>query len=109
LSDGWQDLKAHNKMTWDYDRAENGNVALIAEIDLLKTNGTSLLAIGFGNNSTEAAQNASASLKDEFERSKHESIAWVGGLENNPSSVKTAGERRSDRPDSKRAGDSAHA
>jgi len=27
-SDGWQDLRAHNKLTWEYDRAENGNVAL---------------------------------------------------------------------------------
>lgn len=34
-SDGWQDLKAHKKMTWEYTRAENGNVALTAEVDLL--------------------------------------------------------------------------
>ena len=27
-SDGWQDLKAHKRMTWEYTRAENGNVAL---------------------------------------------------------------------------------
>ena len=35
-SDGWQDLKAHNRMTWEYTRAENGNVALTAEIDLVE-------------------------------------------------------------------------
>ncbi len=29
-SDGWQDLKAHKQMTWEYTRAENGNVALTA-------------------------------------------------------------------------------
>ena len=28
VSDGWQDLVRHRRMTWDYDRAENGNVAL---------------------------------------------------------------------------------
>src|SRR5690348_6151911 len=33
-SDGWQDLRAHKQMTWAYTRAENGNVALTAEIDL---------------------------------------------------------------------------
>jgi glucoamylase len=38
-SDGWQDLKAHKQMTWEYTRAENGNVALIGQIDLLKSQG----------------------------------------------------------------------
>jgi glucoamylase len=36
-SDGWQDLKSHHQMTWEYTRAENGNVAIVAEIDLLKS------------------------------------------------------------------------
>jgi len=34
VSDGWQDLSRHFQMTWEYDRAENGNIALTAEIDL---------------------------------------------------------------------------
>lgn len=34
FSDGWQDLSSHKQMTWVYARAENGNVALTAEIDL---------------------------------------------------------------------------
>jgi hypothetical protein len=38
-SDGWRDLEAHNQMTWEYSRAENGNVALTAEIDLSKSQG----------------------------------------------------------------------
>jgi hypothetical protein len=33
-SDGWHDLKAHKRMTWEYTRAENGNVALTAEVGL---------------------------------------------------------------------------
>ena len=33
-SDGWQDLTQHGSLTWHYQRAENGNVALIGEIDL---------------------------------------------------------------------------
>ena len=36
ISDGWQDLAAHKTMTWRYDRAENGNVALIGEVDLAR-------------------------------------------------------------------------
>ena len=47
-SDGWQDLKAHKQMTWEYTRAENGNVALTAEIDLSKSQGNFVLALGFG-------------------------------------------------------------
>ena len=28
ISDGWQDLMRHKLMTWEYGRAENGNVAM---------------------------------------------------------------------------------
>jgi glucoamylase len=32
-SDGWQDLTRHYVLTWAYDLAEDGNVALTGEID----------------------------------------------------------------------------
>ena len=35
-SDGWQDLSQNYQMTWNYTRAENGNVALTGEIDLAR-------------------------------------------------------------------------
>ena len=38
-SDGWQDLKAHHQMTWEYARAEDGNVALTAGNRLLANAG----------------------------------------------------------------------
>ena len=47
FSDGWQDLSQHFQMTWDYTRAENGNVALTGEIDLAACNGEFTLALGF--------------------------------------------------------------
>ena len=34
FSDGWQDLNENFKMDWEFDRAENGNVAVMGEIDL---------------------------------------------------------------------------
>lgn len=34
FSDGWQDLNDNFKMDWEFDRAENGNVAVMGEIDL---------------------------------------------------------------------------
>jgi len=74
-SDGWQDLKAHKQMTWEYVRAENGNVALTAEIDLSKSQGDFLLALGFGKDPDEAARNAIASLRDGFDKAKRDYIA----------------------------------
>jgi glucoamylase len=74
-SDGWQDLKAHKEMTWEYTRAENGNVALTAGIDLVKSQGDFTLALGFGNEPEEAARNAIASLRDGFDKAKHDYVA----------------------------------
>jgi glucoamylase len=34
ISDGWQDLWRHKQMNWTFTRAENGNVALVGELDL---------------------------------------------------------------------------
>src|SRR2546421_1771416 len=34
FSDGWQDLNDNMQMDWEFDRAENGNVAMMAQIDL---------------------------------------------------------------------------
>jgi glucoamylase len=70
VSDGWQDLNSHKQMTWLYDRAENGNVALTAEVKLPKAGGEFVLALGFGGNAAEAAQCAAASLKDGFDMAR---------------------------------------
>jgi len=67
FSDGWQDLKAHKQLTWEYTRAENGNVALTAEIDLQKSAGEFVMAIGFGSNHADAANRARASLQEGFD------------------------------------------
>jgi glucoamylase len=67
LSDSWQDLMRHKIMTWEYVRAENGNVAVAGEIDLAASNGAFLLALGFGSNAAEAGNRALASLYDGFE------------------------------------------
>ncbi|HEY4416150.1 MAG TPA: glucan 1,4-alpha-glucosidase [Verrucomicrobiae bacterium] len=74
-SDGWQDLKAHGKLTWEYTHAENGNVALVAKIDLAKPHEEFVLALGFGENPQLAAQNAVASLADGFDKAKNEYMA----------------------------------
>jgi len=62
VSDSWQDLTQHFQMTWEYDRAENGNIALTAEIDLAASNGEFILALGFGGIWADAGQQALSSL-----------------------------------------------
>jgi glucoamylase len=74
-SDGWQDLKAHHRMTWEYPRAENGNVALTAGIEFSKSRGEFVLALGFGSNPDEAARNAVGSLGDGFDMAKHRYVS----------------------------------
>lgn len=67
VSDGWQDVNEHKLMQWEYSRAEKGNVAMIGEIDLLKSGGTFTLAIGFGENAEVAGKQADASLQENFD------------------------------------------
>ncbi|MFL5764109.1 MAG: glucan 1,4-alpha-glucosidase [Bacteroidia bacterium] len=70
-SDGWQDLVQHKQMAWQFERAENGNVALTAQIDLDEINNNSfILAIGFGRNPEEAGQRARASILEDYENSR---------------------------------------
>jgi glucoamylase len=65
-SDGWQDFAAHGAMTWSYDLAGPGNVALIGELGPSE----SVLALGFGPEKEAAATLAISALLQPFE------IAW---------------------------------
>jgi glucoamylase len=79
-SDGWKDLSQNFQMTWEYDRAENGNVALTAEIDLEACNGEFLLVLGFGGIWSEAGQQVVSSLLTPYETTRDDYIrhwqAW---------------------------------
>jgi len=68
VSDGWRDLEAHNRMEWSYGRAENGNVALMGQVNVVATDGQCVLALGFGRTPTEAGHRAAASLYDSFDQ-----------------------------------------
>ncbi len=77
-SDLWQDLDRNKRMTWAYSRAENGNVALGAEVDMPASRGEFVLALGFGRDFAEAAQVAIASLEDGFEFARNAyTQAWL--------------------------------
>jgi glucoamylase len=76
-SDGWQQLKTHGRLTTTFARAENGNVALIGEIDLAACDGTFVLALGFGPTPMEAGQHALISLLEDFDETQAEYVrAW---------------------------------
>jgi glucoamylase len=66
FSDGWQDLSDHFQMEWEYQRAENGNLACTGEIDLAACNGEFVLVLGFGAIWTEAGQQARSSLLEDY-------------------------------------------
>jgi glucoamylase len=81
-SDGWQDLKAHKKITSEYSSAADGNVALTGEIDLHASGGTFTLALGFGKDPGQAARNALASLHEGFDQAQRDYIAgWQASME----------------------------
>jgi glucoamylase len=79
-SDGWQDLKLHKELAWEFERAENGNVAVTGEFDLEESSGNSfVVALGFGRNPDEAGQRARASIFESFESAKAQFISeWEG-------------------------------
>jgi len=72
ISDGWQDLHQHKRMEWSYPRANNGNVALVAQIDLKNCGGEFTVALGFDSTPVGAAHHARASLLDGFAASREE-------------------------------------
>jgi glucoamylase len=77
VSDGWQELRARKRLDRTYARAENGNVALTGEIDLVSCNGTFEMALGFGPTAMEAGQHALVTLLEDFDVTQAEYVrAW---------------------------------
>ena len=70
VSDGWQDLSRNFQMQWEYDRAENGNIAFTGEVDLAACNGEFLLALGFGFIWTEAGQQSRSTLFEDYSETR---------------------------------------
>jgi len=66
FSDGWQDLMHNFKMDWEFQSAENGNIALTGEVNLM-ADGEFTLAVGFGRSYQSAATKLFQSLADPFE------------------------------------------
>ena len=71
-SDGLSDLQGHGRLVRAYERAEDGNVALIGEVDLVASGGIFVQALGFGSSPAEAGHRARAGLLDDFDAVREE-------------------------------------
>ena len=65
-SDGWQDLNAHGRLTFDYDYADHGTVALTACAGA--TSG--VLALGFADSAYGAHTHARTALANRFDATR---------------------------------------
>jgi glucoamylase len=96
VSDGWQDLTRHHRMTWTYDRAENGNVGLTGEIDLEACDGQFILALAFGRDDAEAGHRARASLMQGYAAARERYIRSWSELHHSLLQLPAAHEHRED-------------
>ena len=80
VSDGWQDFNRNGQMTWTYERAGPGNVALMGE--LLASEG--VIAVGFAESPQDAETAARQSLAAGFARARTSVVqgweAWTQRL-----------------------------
>ncbi len=73
-SDGWQDFARNGAMTWEYEQAGPGNVALIAELPR-----RAVLSLAFGSSAEAAATLAVGSLLQPFDNLLQQHAAlWQG-------------------------------
>jgi glucoamylase len=66
-SDGWQDLAENLQMDWEFQRAEDGNLALTAELDLSRGN-EFVVGVAFGRSGHSASAKLLQSLATPFEQ-----------------------------------------
>ena len=73
-SDGWQDLMDNFKMDWEFEQAQDGNIALTAEIDLSR--GLEFtLGVAFGHSLQSASTQLLQALATPFSRQREKYIS----------------------------------
>lgn len=82
-SDGWQDLMRHFKMDWEFRRAENGNIALTAEITP-DENGEFTIGVSMGGSYQATAAKLLQSLAPPFEQHRTAFVRQWQRTEINP-------------------------
>ncbi len=70
-SDGFQDISAHMKMTWNFGQALDGNLALMGEVDISKNREfTIAIALGDGHHAAVAGMMQTLSTPYELHRKR---------------------------------------
>lgn len=78
FSDGWQDISRNKKMTWEFNSARNGNVALTCEVSVPKGDEFTFF-IGFGETPEEAALKVRNVQMKDYNKVLEEYVSqWVG-------------------------------
>ncbi len=78
ISDGWTEIKHTGALIHAYRRAENGNVALLGEIDLQSCNGAFTLALAFSRTASLSGFRARESLLRSYESARDRYVsAWL--------------------------------
>lgn len=72
-SDGWQDLKDNFKMDWQFENVDDGNIAVMGQIDIAES-GEFTLALAFGNGLQRATTTLAQSLSLPFEQHRKKFI-----------------------------------
>ncbi len=81
-SDGYTDLKANHKMTFEFDEAKSGNVALTGELDL-SVSRTFTVALSFGETLASAISTFLQSLGRDFASQRRLFVdLWRDAVEN---------------------------
>jgi glucoamylase len=77
-SDGWRDLMEHLKMDWEFNAAENGNIALIGEIDMREKDEFTI-GISLGKSYQSTVANLLQSLSKSFDSQREGYVRqWQG-------------------------------
>lgn len=83
-SDGWQDIHENLSMEWDFEYADDGNIAAAAELALPGEKEFNIV-LSFGKNEEEAIDSALKTLKKGYKRTEKEYISgwrrYLSGLE----------------------------
>lgn len=73
FSDGWQDLMDNFRMDWEFERAEDGNIALTGEIDL-SAGMEFTLGVGFGRTPHSASAHLLQAFATPFARQREKYV-----------------------------------
>jgi glucoamylase len=88
-SDGWQDLMDNFKMDWEFNQAQDGNIALTGEIDL--SHGLEfIVAVAFGRSAQSAATKLLQALATPFVHQREKYVSqWQHTRSENDLSAQT--------------------